>query len=312
MKHYLAADSGGSKTKFCVFDESSALIEEYSALGAGAAIDSDEDIPHISAVLNEIAEKYNIASASVNLGGKNTEQIKKIFSKCLKTDNVNVFRESDATAALALGKMKGAEVVLLAGTGAIAVATDNAGNFSLAGGWGPNISDDGSGYSIGLAAIRESLMALDGSKQLTLMQKAITGLDKPFSKQASVQTVRDARDSVRAKLSPLDRKNIASVCKTVEDFCKLGEPDALEIYKRAGEDLGRLIVETQNKLAPYKSKGVAVAGGLVKAKEFWTPYFEEYIKKNSEINEFFYEADGVMLATNEIAKIDFLKIKGEN
>ena len=310
MKYYLAVDIGGTKTKMCVFDEKHSLVKTYDTLGAGLSFDSSEDIPHLSEKAKEMAKQYKIVSVSVNLGGKNTEQITNIFKTVLKTENVNVFRESDAVAAFSFGEKYKADIVLLAGTGTIALAKDNAGQYVVSGGWGANIGDDGSGYSIGLAAVRQAYAALDNTNELTEMQKEITGENEPFKKADSVSAFRDARDKVRAKFAPLDRRAIASVCHVVEKHCDNNESDALEIMKNAGLDMAKLIVNTYNKLLPYKPTAVAVAGGLVKISRYWKDAFEEYIKQNSDIKEIYYDSDGVIIGTIEIAKKDFEKTEG--
>lgn len=310
MRYYLAADIGGTKTKIYVFDQNHNHVKTYDTLGAGLSQDSQEDIAYLSDKLREIVDNFEISSAAVNLGGKNTSQIENIFKKALNNENIYVFRESDALAAFSFGEKFSADIVLLAGTGTIALAKDNNENYVVAGGWGANIGDDGSGYSIGLAAVRKAYAALDTTNELTEMEKEITGLNKPFSKSGSVADFRDARDSVRAKFAPLDRRAIASVCHVVEKYCDKGESDALEIMKNAGVDMAKLIVNTYNKLLPYKTSAVAVAGGLVKISRYWKEYFEEYIKQNTEINEFHYDSEGVISGTCVVAKKYFEKTEG--
>jgi len=310
MKYFLAVDIGGTKTKMCVFDEKNSLVKTYDTLGAGLSVDSGEDIPHLKLEAEKIANEYKISSVSVNLGGKNTEQIRKIFKNALKTENINIFRESDALAAFSFGEKFSADIVLLAGTGTIALAKDKSGNFVVSGGWGCNIGDDGSGYAIGLAAIRKAYAALDNTNELTEMEKEITGENEPFKKAESVSAFRDARDKVRAIFAPLDRRAIASVCHIVEKHCDNGESDALEIMRNAGIDMAKLIVNTYNKLLPHKTTAVAVAGGLVKISRYWKESFEAYVKQNSQISEFYYGADGVIEGTIEIAKKDFEKTEG--
>lgn len=302
MRYFLAADTGGSKTIINVYNENCILQKSYNVSGAGLATDSDDDIPFLSETVKEIALSYDIASVAINLGGKNVNQIKNIFLKHLPEAKIEVFRESEGTAALELGKIFGTEIVLLAGTGAISIGYNGIDSYIVSGGWGANISDDGSGYSIGLTAIRESLKSLDSGLPLSPLQKEITGLDASFKPKTSVKEICKARDEVRANLGTLDRKNIASYTKTVASFAESGEEDALNILKNAGIELAKLIISTANSLKPYTVKGVTVTGGLLKSKKFWQESFENYIKANSQITVFKYVDDGVMLGTLEYAK----------
>ena len=299
---YLAIDIGGSKTRMVVFDKTNPEIEAYDTIGVGLAVDSEDDIPEFRSAVTRLAEKYNICSVAVNLGGKNKGQIAKIIKECLPQARVCVFRESEGTASLEFGKLFGADAVLLAGTGAIAVAKNPDGSSIVCGGWGMNISDAGSGYYIGLEAIKQSLSALDKQEPLTELQKEITGLVSPISPMVDIADICALRDTVRGNIGSLDRKNIASFCKTVVKHCKRKEPDALKIMRNAGDHLGLLVADCVLKLSPYETERVAVSGGLVNCLEFWQESFEKVVKENCSAKEFIYDTNGVLLGTKAIAK----------
>ena len=302
MKFFLAADIGGSKTVINVYTENSELVNSYNAIGFGLAIDSEDPLPELTKVLEVINSNYNICSAAVNLGGKNTKQIELVFSSVFKNAKILVFRESEGNVALKLGGKYHSEIVLLAGTGAIAIGCDGKGNYIVSGGWGSDISDKGSGYDIGLSAIKQSLLALDSNKPLTPMQQKITGRSEPITAKNNISEIRDMRDSVRENIGERTRKNIASYTRIVEEFASKGEKDALEILNNAGIDLAKLILSTASSLLPYQVKSVTVTGGLVNFNKYWKESFEEYIKQNSAITEFNYVKDGVIYGTFLIAK----------
>lgn len=312
MHYYLAADIGGSKTQINVYNDSYNLEETYDTLGAGLANDSNEAIPYLNDLLEVIAKKYSICSATINLGGKNTNQIRGIFSSVFKAAEISVFRESDGCAALKLGEKYSSEIVLLAGTGAIVIGSDLNGKYIVSGGWGSDISDSGSGYDIGLTAIKESLLALDSGEPLTPMQQKITGRNEPIIAQGDIPQIRNIRDKVRENIGERSRKNIASFTKTVGDFAEMGEKDALDILNKAGIDLAKLIKSSANSLLPHNAKSVTVTGGLVNINKYWKNGFEEYLKQNTSITDFHYIKNGVMLGTAEIAKENFINTKRSN
>lgn len=299
---YLAIDIGGSKTKLVVFDSENREIESLSILGVGLAVDSEDDIPELRKAVTVIAEKYEICSVAVNLGGKNKGQITKIIKESIPNATTRVYRESEGTASLEYGRLFGAEVVLLAGTGAIAVGKSPTGDSVVCGGWGMNISDAGSGYYIGLEAIKQSLAALDGNKPLTNLQKEITGLEAPISPTLEISDICLLRDNIRHRLQPLDRQHIAAFCKTVVKHCEMGEADALSIMHNAGEHLGRLSSDCALNLLPYNVKKIAVSGGLVNCLSFWQDSFEKTVKSNCQVKEFVYKSDGVLLGTKSLAE----------
>lgn len=301
MLQYLAIDIGGSKSKFVVFDKQRFEIDCVEIPGVGLACDSDEDIPLFRKTILGITEKHSVSSVAVNLGGKNKGQIYRIIKECIPNIPISVYRESEGNAALAFGKLYDAEVVLLAGTGTIAIASSPTGERIVSGGWGMNISDAGSGYYIGMEAIRRSLLALDKRGSLSEMEKEITGCTTPILPNDNVDSVCLLRDKVRSHLSPFDRKHIASYAKLVVKHGENGEPDALLLLKDAGIHMGLLVVDCANKLLPYEIKKVAVSGGLVNCCQFWREEFEKTVRTESTVHEFVYVNDGILLGTKELA-----------
>ena len=77
MKKYLAVDIGGSKTHMTVFCESGVIYEDEVA-GVGLAAESDADLPEYREALSRIEAEHKILSVSVNLGGKNASQIRRV------------------------------------------------------------------------------------------------------------------------------------------------------------------------------------------------------------------------------------------
>ncbi|MGH9818268.1 MAG: BadF/BadG/BcrA/BcrD ATPase family protein, partial [Candidatus Acidiferrales bacterium] len=91
--------------------------------------------------------------------------------------------ENDAMIALASateGILFG--VVAISGTGMIVYGVDAAGQRRRAGGWGALLDEYGSGYAMGMAALRAIVQAADGTRPPTRLQPAILrhlGLQHP-------------------------------------------------------------------------------------------------------------------------------------
>ena len=194
------------------------------------------------------------------------------------------------------GDEYGASVILMAGTGAIAVGKSNS-KFVTTGGWGINIGDDGSGYDIGLQAIRLTLQALDKTEPLSPLSRYLSGLDAPLCATDDPAIYRDNRDKVRERLYPFERGRIASFAKVVSEFAERGDKLALKIFEQAGESLAQLVTKTFNKLENAEPT-VVVTGGLVNTKKFWATSFEKYL---SDVR-IHYVTDGLLFGTRRIAK----------
>ena len=306
---YLAVDIGGSKTRAVVFNRTMNEEKIYETIGFGVASDFCEDTKELSSLFSKIANSYIISSVVVNLGGKNKEQICSIAKDCFPKSRVSVYRESEGAAAIAFGKMNVANAVLLAGTGTISIAYDSFDNYIITGGWGMNIGDTGSGYYIGLEAIKESLVALDQNETLSPLEKEITGIDDYIKPEKNISEICIIRDKVRSGLFPLDRKRVASYAKIVAEHCEKGEKDALALMHRAGKEMANVVLQGIQKLLPFEVGRICVTGGLVNSIKFWQEEFEKEVRKRSSVKEFIYDCDGILLGT-KILSIEQME-KGE-
>lgn len=141
---------------------------------------------------------------------------------------------NDAVIALAAGtagELFG--VVVISGTGMIALGYNRGGERVRAGGWGALLGDGGSGYALGAAILRAATWAADGRGPETALLPAV--LDFLHLEQPD-QLVRWAYDDIAwarfAQLAPL-----ASECAA------RGDPTALAILEQGAADLA-LAVET--------------------------------------------------------------------
>ena len=301
MAYYLAVDIGGSKSKFAVLDADGQILDTRETVGFGLAHDCESDLPQLREILTELSQCYPICAAAINLGGKNKEQVTAAARAALSGIPFSVHRESEGGAAIALGRMHKANVVLLAGTGTITVGFTPDGRQIVCGGWGMNVSDGGSGYDIGLHAARQALAALDKTVPLTPLQQEITGHTAPFAPTAEIGDLCLLRDEVRARILPFNRAAVASLTKIVTVHALRGEADALAIMQNAGRDMGLLVADCAGKLHPYTPQKAVVCGGLLHSREFWQTAFEETVRQNCTVTEFAYVSDGLLFGTAALA-----------
>jgi len=304
---FITADIGGSKSLIQLREPDGRVICECVEKGMGLALDSCEELPELVNTLRKLTQNKCVKVAVVNLGGRNKEQITAEFRRALPGAYVKVVRESEGDAAAAFGKSVNASVVLLAGTGSIAVAYSENGTV-IGGGWGANIGDDGSGYSIGLAAIRRSLAELDGTEVLSELAKRITGLDTPFDINNAAAYC-SMRDDVRERLRPFERREIAAKTKLVCKLADQGDPVSLELLKSAGMSLGELAGKTGKKLKSEHPVSLAVTGGLVHSLKHWQKSFEETTRLLLDVDRFIYKTDGLIDGVYETAKNIWESIK---
>jgi N-acetylglucosamine kinase-like BadF-type ATPase len=145
----------------------------------------------------------------------------------------------------------GTGVLLLAGTGSIAWARGPAAATVRVGGWGAIIGDEGSGYALGVDAIRAVLRAHDGREQQTQLREPVlraTGCADPEG------LVRFAASAAKA--------DMAALAPAVLHAATAGDAAALDIRGTAVAALAELAA-TAARRAGLAGPAVAMAGGLI-------------------------------------------------
>jgi N-acetylglucosamine kinase-like BadF-type ATPase len=149
----------------------------------------------------------------------------------------------------AFGKAPG--IVLLAGTGSFAIARHADGTIHRQGGYGWQMSDEGSGYWLGRAALQAVSRARDGRAPATELTAAV---------------LRTARSNgfdelVRWSVTALPTE-VAGVAAAVLEVARQGDEVAQALLRQSVEELAGLVVP----LLPGfggKPPEVAIAGGLL-------------------------------------------------
>ena len=296
---FLTVDSGGSKTTLTLFSSSNECIKETTVKGFGTATDSTEILTELQGILQHFCVGFTVQSVVCNLGGRNKTQFSATLQDTFPLATILVFRESEGAAGVELCRMHAAQVALLAGTGSIAIAPVLQ-NVVISGGWGANISDDGSGYAVGLAAVRSALQQVDGTAPLGTLAKRLTGLTEPPA-LLDASAYCDLRDAVRAHMGPFDRAHVASLAKTVYDCAQSGDETAIAILKKAGTDLANTVLTAASK-ANVTLQTVVVSGGMVHSKAIWQDEFEQTIRRVHPLQNVVYLPNGICDAMQTIAK----------
>jgi glucosamine kinase len=167
MPIFLGIDGGGTKTSCLIGDEESVL-----GSGAGAAsnlvrVSESYAKGSLAAAIRQACEVANVSLSQGTrtcvgmAGGARPEingTIRRILTELIPGETQVV---GDMVIALEAAFGAGPGVVVIAGTGSIAHGRNSAGQTARAGGWGPAISDEGSGHWIGRAAVSTAVRAHD-------------------------------------------------------------------------------------------------------------------------------------------------------
>jgi N-acetylglucosamine kinase-like BadF-type ATPase len=164
--------------------------------------------------------------------------------------------DNDAAVALAGALACRPGVIVIAGTGSVALGKDPGGREAKAGGWGYLFGDEGSGFALGSGALRAALHARDGS-----------GPDTVLATRIPEALGRSVGEAVMAFYEGrLDRARIAALAPVVTAAAANGDAVALSLVRQAAEALATLAAAVIGRLSwPDGTPPVAPVGGLFKA-----------------------------------------------
>ena len=230
----VTADVGGSKTAVAITDNGRRLFE---LTGLGAAVRPGRTMSAASTIADlvrkALAQTGRIRADGLVVGAagasraSDAEEVRAVLARERIADRVMVV--SDVALALeALGSPAG--VVLVAGTGAIALGRTPAGTVFRQGGYGWQMGDEGGGYWIGQAALRAVGLAHDGRGPATALGPALL---------AAVNAA-EFRDLVgwTTVASP---REVAVLARAVVDAAAAGDRIAAGILDQAADLLAGLL-----------------------------------------------------------------------
>lgn len=147
---------------------------------------------------------------------------------------------SDAELVQLAALQGGSGIVLLAGTGSIALAVGEDGAQGRCGGWGPRIDDAGSGFWIGREALTAVARMLDG-------RGADTNLIRPVAAWLEADPADVLALHRKLRTRPVDR--CASLAHAVLNYADEGDAVACSIRDRAAHELALLVTTVHGTLA---------------------------------------------------------------
>ena len=263
MPYFLAIDSGGTKAEYLLADETHELKRAFS--GTIRRVNADAAVA-----------RQNLAGALAELEQATGVRMEQVTCTCVGTSGVTVplvtdwMREEfarhvggkllilgDEEIALDAAFQGGSGVLVLAGTGSNLAARAPNGKIFNAGGWGPNLADQGSGHFIGLEGLRRGFLARDEQRPTQLLDAARKLFELP-NEDALIEFA-NAQHPVRyaSKFAP-----------EVVALAEQGDEVAAEILEQGGRDLaylaGLLIERIRaTQTGEFAPPPVAIAGSIL-------------------------------------------------
>ncbi len=257
MALFLGIDGGGTKTECALGDGTSILGRSKTGgsklqrVGEESARESLHEAI-VQACQQARRDPAAITHACVGIAGASHPQARDAVRRLvaeLVPGQVEVVGDMIVAFEAAFPETSG--VIVLAGTGSVAYGRNDRGETSRAGGWGPAVSDEGSGDWIGRAGVAAALRAFDSGQTNAL----IGGIMNAWHVATREDVARVANSS-----PPPD---FAALFPLVLSSADRGDGMARDILMRAGTELAMLSKVVMRRLWPGAHPiHVRIAGGV--------------------------------------------------
>lgn len=257
MPLYLGIDAGGTKTECAVSNGAEllgqALAGSCKLARAGAAL-ARENLHHAirDACAAAKIKPADIKHVCIGLAGaslqENVTWAQQTVRELIPGATIYVAGDHIIAHRAAFGTSPG--VLVISGTGSIAFGRNQSGATARAGGWGPNVSDEGSAFWVGREAVTSALRAYDAGSSNGLLP-------------VIAQSWKVSPEEVVGMANAAEPR-FAELAGAVTDAAEKGDASAREIAGRAGKALASLGGAVIHRLWPQGGMvPVALAGGVL-------------------------------------------------
>ena len=264
MGLYLAVDAGGTRTTFLLADEHRELARTVTGTIKRMRADAATTAGNLDTALNELtlASGLTMSAVTATCVGAAGYTVPLVVDWMHEAFAARVGGEfllaGDVEIALDAGFAGQPGTLLLSGTGSNVAGRLASGEIITAGGWGPALSDQASGYGIGRAGLRAAVIEHDEHGSSPLLQ-SILKLWQLESFQALVDVANRQPAPDLSRLAPL------VVAHATKD-----DPVALRVLKTESADLAyiariilRRVVESTQSTSPGVAPRLALAGSIL-------------------------------------------------
>jgi N-acetylglucosamine kinase-like BadF-type ATPase len=261
MANVLGIDAGGSKTVALLAEASGRVVARAEGGGANLRTHGELEVEKVLYGLLERlpAQARRAGAVAIGIAGadrpEDSQVLRAILARLGFRDNVVV--TNDARIAFVAGSSSGVGLALVCGTGSIAWGRNAAGEVARAGGWGWHLGDEGSGFWIGVRAVREALRAADGRGPATRLQDSLIAHFEIVKPEQILRAVYDGE---------FPRHRVSAFAVRVEEAALAGDEAARSILAAASNELVLAAASVRERLRfGAEAYDVVLSGGTFRA-----------------------------------------------
>lgn len=271
-------DAGGTASKGILLDQDGKLLAEATAGPANyQVVGSKTAAEEIRKLLDQLCLDAKLAGVDhlgIGLAGAGSaEDVKILTAEIMPLVKVKeCYLTDDGEIAVLGAHAGGSGLVVIAGTGSIVYGLATDGQKVRAGGWGPILGDEGSGFWIGLKALQAIIKAAERRGPTTLLTDLIC-------KQLKIDHLRQLVPLVYQDRLP--RGLIAALTPLVLEAMVAGDQLARQIIEAGLAELALTVARVYQDLGST-SLATAVVGGLFNSQQI----YEIFTDKLRELGDY--------------------------
>ena len=258
----VGVDGGATRTRVLLADRRGGVLARARGgpglLGAGRDLEvADELLRLVREGLAEVGGELPLEAMCAGLAGAGSDEARALLGLRLKDWGVarRTRIVTDAQVAFVDAFGEGPGILLIAGTGSVALARKGEGEpLRRGGGWGALLGDEGSGYRIGLDGLQAAIRAAEKRGPETALTDAVFRVTEQESLEGLLAWSRKA-----------GKAGIAALAPTVARVAGEGDAVADELASRAVKALVDHVRTLARDFAGGPPPQVALVGGLIEA-----------------------------------------------
>ena len=251
MECILAIDGGGSRTRcFAITREGKVAAAAESGPSNHLLVGTEIAGKSLGTAITNAMSAANLARADivcvsaglagVDYDGTGAAEMGECLNALGFADSI-INGDMEIAHAGALSGQPG--VLALAGTGSSILGIGPDGTKVKVGGWGPIYGDEGSAFGIAQQCLRAAARSFDGRGEKTALLDSMTKALNLENFQQSIE---------RIYLERAEPREIAALSQTAYGIAEAGDEIAIEIFRKAGEDLAESVAAAINRLGLLK------------------------------------------------------------
>lgn len=254
MKYYAGLDIGGTRGRIILSDGKGQVLERFQSAGVSIFSGGEETarrkyeelvFPVLKKRKLEPAECEGICVAATGIDSETLrESVREIFlGMGFRDSKLSVFNDCE----IFLQVYRAPSIILISGTGSISFGLGRDGAMVRTGGWGHILSDEGSGFHIGLKIMKAAGDYLDGrrgDKILYQMFYEATGISDLEVLNNMLNANIMTKNAI-ANLAPLAEKAMEAGSETAR---KILEETIQELYKIVWDNYRKMTVDEEDTL----------------------------------------------------------------